>query len=514
MKKLLGLILAVMMIPSYVMAQGLPLKDGSASTLATISDCAGSINCVRSTGPTTASGAGFQGLTGVTGSGVTASGKRFVPVQSNEGGGQRQATHGILFEDTFNTTAQNTSIWRYTNVTGMVATETGGFVNINSGAVTTINTNVSYQTFKTFSLFGKSEIRYTSMAQHTVAPQTNAVTEWGLFTATLPGAAAPTDGCFFRFNAAAEFRGVCSNNTTEVQTIALTATSANVVHEYTIVVGSNAAIFIVDDSVVGTITLSTDAPGVGQPFLQATVPITFRHYIAGSAPASGMQFKVATAAVHVLGPDTDRTYGEQKAGYGLMAYQGQNGGTMGTTANLGNGATPAASALTNTAISTGSPVGLGGVAHVLPTLVVGTDGILFSFQNPTGTVNQTPRNLIIRGVNISGGVDLVLSAGALLVYAYSLAYGHTAISMATAETASFTNATTTTKAPRRIWLGVQNCLAAAVAGTILNPAIAVQFDSPVVVSPGEFVAITVRNQGVVTATGSVIIVATFDAYYE
>ena len=514
MKKIsLWVFLFVMLLPSYVMAQGLPLKDGTASTLATISDCAGSINCIRSTGSTTVSGAGFQGVAGATGVPLTASNRRFVPVQGNEGGGQRQATHGILFEDTFNATAQNTSIWRYTNIAGMVATETGGFVNLNSGAVTTINTNVSYQTFRTFSIFGKSEIRFTIMAQHTVAPQTNATTEWGLFTATLPGAAIPTDGCFFRFNAAAEFRGVCNNNATEVQTAALTATSANVVHEYTIVIGSNAVLFVVDDSVVGTITLLTDAPGVGQAFLQATVPMTFRHYIAGSGPASGMQFRVATAAVHMLGPDGDRTYGEQKAGYGLMAYQGQNGGTMGTTANTLNGATPAASALTNTAISTGSPVGLGGVAHVLPTLVVGTDGILFSFQNPVGSVNITPRNLIIKGINISGGVDAVLTGGPL-VYVYSLAYGHTAISMATAETASFTNATTTTKAPRRIWLGVQSCLVTAPVGTPLNPGLAIPFTSPIVIAPGEFVAITIRNQGVVTTLGSVIIAATFDAYME
>ena len=511
MKKLLWLFVVVMMIPSYVMAQGLPLKDGTASTLATISSCGGAENCVKSTGPGVVSGAGFQALTGVTGSGVTSSNKRFNPGYVTEGGGQYSADQIILWDDTFNGTTQNTSKYRAA-FTGQTITGAGNYVNLNGASVTNINTNSAYQTFKVFSLFGKSELRITFAAMHTTAPQVNAVTEWGLFTAVIPGAAAPTDGCFFRFNAAAELRGVCSVSGTETQTVAMTATSANVNHDYRIVIQTNTVLFVIDDSVVGTITLLTDIPGFGQPLSQATVPITFRHYIGGSAPALAMQFRVSDVFVTILGPNLGRTFAEGKAGFGHMAYQGQNGGTMGTTANTLNGATPAAAALTNTAISTGSPVGLGGVAHVLPTLVVGTDGILFSFQNPVGSVTQTPRNLIIRGVNISGGVDLVLSAGALLIYTYSLAYGHTAISLATAESATF--ASGTTKAPRRVWLGVQNCVAAAVAGTALLPAITVRFDSPIVVAPGEFVAITVRNQGVVTATGSVVIAATFDAYFE
>lgn len=512
MKKLLWLFIVVMLFPTMVYAQGLPLKDGSASTLATISDCQGSINCLRSTGPTTATGAGFQALTGITGAGATSSSKRFNPTYTSEAGGQRQAVPVMLWDDTFNSTTQNTSKYRAAFTTQTI-TGAGGFVNLNASAITTINTNSAYQTFKVFPLFAKSELRVNFSALHTVAPQTNATTEWGVFTATIPGGAAPIDGCFFRFNAAAEFRGVCSYNTTEVQTAAITAPTINVVHDYVIVVQTNTVYFMVDDSVVGTLTLLTDAPGVGQPMAQATVPITFRHYIGGSAPASAMQFKVSDIFVTSLGPDLGRTWAEDKAGFGHMAYQGQNGGTMGTTANTLNGATPAASALTNTAISTGSPVGLGGLAHVLPTLAVGTDGILFSFQNPTGSVTQTPRNLIIRGVNISGGVDLVLSAAAVMVLSYSLAYGHTAISMATAESASFTSGTT--KAPRRIWLGVLTTLIAAAAGTPLNGGpLAVKFDSPVVVAPGEFVAITMRNQGVVSATGSLIINAAFDAYFE
>ena len=511
MKKIsLWVFLFVMLFPVFVQAQGLPLKDGTASTLATISSCGGAENCVKSTGPGLVSGAGFQALAGITGGGATVSNKRYNPIYGSEGGGQRTAIPVLLWDDTFNSTTQNTSKYRVATTTQTV-TGAGGFVNLNASVITTINTNSAYQTFKVFPLFAKAELRVNFSALHTVAPQTNAVTEWGVFTATIPGAAAPTDGCFFRFNAAAEFRGVCSYNTTEVQTVTMAIPSANVVHDYALIIQTNTVYFMVDDSITGTLTLLTDAPGVGQPFAQATVPITFRHYIGGSSPASGMQFRVSDIFITSLGPDLGRTWAEDKAGFGHMAYQGQNGGTMGTTANTLNGATQVASALTNTAISAGSPVGLGGIAHVLPTLAVGTDGLLFSFANPVGSVTQTPRNLIIRGVYISGGVDAALTGGPL-VYLYSLAYGHTLVSLATGESTTF--ATGTTKAPRRIWLGVQNCVVTAAAGTPLLPAIAVPFTSPIVVAPGEFVAITVRNQGIVTTVGSVIITAVFDAYYE
>lgn len=515
MKKLLIWVCAFIMgWPAFVLAQGLPLKDGVASTLATIEDCGSSKNCVLQKGPTNPSGVGLGAIAGTTGasSSSTTSGRNNRAYVS-EGNGLKVSPGYLLWDDTFNALAQNTSKYRFASA-AYTGAQAGGVFITNNALTNAINSNAALQTFRTFPLFAKTELRVNISAIKTVAPQTNETFEIGLMTATIPGAAAPTDGCFFRWNTAAELRGVCSFNTTETQTAAITSPSINVNHDYTIVIQTNTITFYIDDVLSGTITLLTDAPGEGQPMLQASVPLTIRHYVGGTAPAVAAQIRVSDVFITELGADLQRSWGEAKAGFGHMAYQGQNGGTMGTTANTLNGATPAAAALTNTAISTGSPVGLGGIAHVLPTLVVGTDGILFSFQNPVGGVNQTPRNLVIKGVTISGGVDLVLSAGALLVYTYSLAYGHTAISMATAELGSFV--TGTTKAPRRVWLGVHTTLAAAVAGTALGPApIVARFDGgPVVVAPGEFVAITVRNQGVVTATGSVIIAAAFDAYFE
>jgi hypothetical protein len=148
---------------------------------------------------------------------------------------------------------------------------------------------------------------------------------------------------------------------------------------------------------------------------------------------------------------------------------------------------------------------------VLPTLAAGTDGILFSFQNPAGGINQTPRNLIITGIQLKGVVDVIFAGGPVL-YAYSVAFGHTAVSLATAEGTSFSTSPTT-KAPRRVWIGVESYAVTAAVGTI-GQGISWEFTDPIVVAPGEFFAVTCRNVGTVTTTGSLVITCAVDAHYE
>ena len=109
-------------------------------------------------------------------------------------------------------------------------------------------------------------------------------------------------------------------------------------------------------------------------------------------------------------------------------------------------------------------------------------------------------------------VDTVIVGGPL-AFVYTLAYGHTAISLATTETSSFTSGTT--KAPRRIAIGCEGMAAAAAAGTLLSQAgVYRQFISPITVAPGEFVAVVGRNFGTAVTSGSVVHAVGFDAYFE
>jgi hypothetical protein len=116
-------------------------------------------------------------------------------------------------------------------------------------------------------------------------------------------------------------------------------------------------------------------------------------------------------------------------------------------------------------------------------------------------------------VKVQGAVSVIL-AGGPVIYAYAVAFGHTAVSLATAETASF--ATATTHAPRIVPIGMESYAATAAVGTLGAQGIGatLQLSNPIVVRPGEFVAIIARNIGTVTTTGAITITAVFDSYWE
>jgi len=222
----------------------------------------------------------------------------------------------------------------------------------------------------------------------------------------------------------------------------------------------------------------------------------------------GCTVKMGTAHVSQVDLHTSKPWSEQMAMQG-NAYQGQDGDTMGSLAMYSNSALAAAAALSNTTAAAPN-VGLGGAVLVLPTLTAGTDGILFSYLNPVGSVTQPPKTLVVTGLRIDGSVQVALT-GAPLTLIIGVAYGHTALSLATTETGSFVTATA--KAPRRIPLGNLDFPVTAPAGTGAV-GVTVAFSSPIVVNPGEYFAITMRNVGTVTTVGALAMTALVDHYFE
>jgi hypothetical protein len=179
---------------------------------------------------------------------------------------------------------------------------------------------------------------------------------------------------------------------------------------------------------------------------------------------------------------------------------------MGSTALYTNSLAPTAgAAMTNTTAALGS--GLGGQFSALPTLAANTDGIICSFQVPLGPATLPGKTLYIRNINIDAIVTTVLAGNATpVIYAYSLAYGHTAVSLATTET-------TTSKAPRRKILGLNQFPAAAALG-IQATSLGSNIDVPVAVYPGEFVQVVAKNIGAVTTTGVITFFIDIDGYFE
>jgi hypothetical protein len=173
------------------------------------------------------------------------------------------------------------------------------------------------------------------------------------------------------------------------------------------------------------------------------------------------------------------------------SYQGLSGGTMGSLANYANSTNPTAAVPTNTTAALGS--GLGGQFWETCTLAVNTDGIISSYQVPTPTVNVPGRRLVVMGVKVDTYIQTAITGGGYNEQ-WSIAFGHTAVSLATAEA---TNA----KAPRRVPIGSRSVAAAAAALTQLST---IQMDftgAPIYVNPGEFFAVVKKNVGTVGTAG-------------
>jgi hypothetical protein len=189
------------------------------------------------------------------------------------------------------------------------------------------------------------------------------------------------------------------------------------------------------------------------------------------------------------------------------SYQGLSGGTMGSLATYANSTNPTAAAPSNTALTANLPGGLGGQGAVTAAVAAATDGIWGSYQVPAGTVAIPGKRLVLRGVKLDAvNIGAAVATTATTVQ-FSLAFGHTAVSLATAEAVA-------AKAPRRLSLGFMTWpVGAAIGQQPQGGSILLDLgDAPVYVNPGEFVQL-VGKFLVGTATASQVIQFTWQPIY-
>jgi hypothetical protein len=94
-----------------------------------------------------------------------------------------------------------------------------------------------------------------------------------------------------------------------------------------------------------------------------------------------------------------------------------------------------------------------------------------------------------------------------IVYACSLAYGHTGLSLGTAEGI-------TSKSPRRLPLGIITHSINAPVGEASQQIEHRMSSGVVVVHPGEYIQVALRNLGSVTTTGALTFMVSFNGYWE
>lgn len=425
---------------------------------------------------------------------------------------QRVSQDLLLEEEVFNYTAQNTAKHSYANTT-MTATWTAGRLTTNASSIITTTTAVSIGSYAFFPNTGTQTLSFDFEAAFSAQPVANTLIDFGGFIRGAANPYAPTDGVYFRLTSAG-LVGVVNSNGSEVQS-GVFESSPGVTWKHTndknyqfiVYLGGIEAQFWINDGTGPVLMASIPCPaGTARICMSGAIPWSVRHAIIGGAAGGTIQFKLGAVNVRLGGSTVDTTACVQgNRIYG--GYQGLSGGTMGSLATYPNSTNPTAAAPSNTALTANLPGGLGGQGAVIAAAAAATDGIWGSYQVPAGTPNFPGRRLVIRGavldlVNLGAAV-----ATTATVIQFSIAFGHTAVSLATAEA-------TTTKAPRRVPMGIATWpVGAAIGQQPQGGRVAIDFgDAPIFVNPGEFVAM-VGKFLVGTATASQVINFTWTPIY-
>ena len=405
----------------------------------------------------------------------------------------RVSIENLLDTETFNYTSQNTGKHTYLNTTMTVGWSASGLTT-NSGNITTTTTGVTFGTYAYFPLNGASELYTEFEAAFTAQPTTNTLVDIGLFLRGASTPYAPTDGVYFRLTSAGMSAVINNNGTETVQLLTFTYVT-NQKYQFIISVSDRRVEFFID----GILYYTHITPQAqGQPFMSVSLPFSLRHAIAGGAAGVALSVLLSDYTISTGGQSFNDSFGTVMNRI-LGSYQGLSGGTMGSLSSYTNSTNPTAAVPSNTALTANLPSGLGGQAWETFTLAVNTDGILMSYQIPSGTANVQGRRLKVTGVKMSAFVQTVL-AGGPLNSTFALNYGHTAVSLATAEAA-------TTKARRVVLLPelTQVVTVAQAVNTIISqPGGSISmFSEPIYVNPGEFISLSVKHIGTVGISGTI-----------
>lgn len=404
---------------------------------------------------------------------------------------QRVAQDLQLDEEIFNYTAQNTGKHLYANTT-MAAAWSAWQLTTNSGNITTTTTGLLFQTRATFPATGTCTLSWDIELWFSQQPTTNTIVDFWFFLAPAANPYAPTDGVYFRLNASG-LQWIVNSNGTETSTGIFPLADGtgtwiytnNKKYQFIVYNGTTKAVFWVNDGTgavkLGEVTLPS---GRGRINMAWSIPFSVRHVITGGAASSAFSCLIGAYNVRLGGVNyatSPSTAGNRMYG----SYQGLSGGTMGSLAKYTNNTNATAALPTNTTAALGT--GLGGEFWETDTLAVNTDGIIMSYQVPAATASYSWKRLSVRGVKIDTFVQTALTGGGYNEV-WTLNFGHTTVSLATAEAA-------TTKARRTIILWTRQVASAAAALTQL-PTVSIDLgDAPIFVNPWEFIAIAKKKVG-------------------
>ena len=403
-----------------------------------------------------------------------------------------------------------------TTLTASAGSTAGGFLWLNSGAANTTATGIAYQSYTTIQTWGGYVTRYEFEALTlNCANAVNKVLELGAGLITDAKTDGLLDGFCFRWTKTGTFIGVISLNGTEYQTSPLTIPADNILNRYSIVVSQVSVDFYINQSLLVAFPIPSGAVGPGY---QTNLPILMRIYNAVATPALAPQVKISEIWVSQNGVDWQKPWHHIVAGMSQHAMNVPYGQAMAAAGSspsnrcgtAGGAAVPVTAVGTNTG-GTLPFTGLGGIGRMTAqatNIAAAGDMIFSSYQVPAQTATQASKRLFITGISISCSNGGAVVAGTPTTLVWQLAWGHTAISLATGDAVN-------AKGPRFLPLGQMYAPIGAVIGQTYDRDIVRTFVTPICVNPGEFIATTVRFL-IGTATGSQEVVANigFEGYWE
>lgn len=443
--------------------------------------------------------AGFATMAGEVHDGSVGVARLSRPIDVSPDYRTRVGTDSILWHDVFNHGQFNASKYGKTEST-MTAALSGGRLAFNSGNSVATSVVARVQTYRTFPLFLSYGLYFDGEILFTQDPVPNNVCEFGLGYAT--ASATPTDGVFFRLNGAGQLCGVTNSNGSETQAVLPFTPASNTVYHYLAIIHNDRCEFWIDDLLYGVIPTPTS---VGAPCMSQSLPVLLREYNS-SATGLAQRMEVASIGVSALDLQMNRLWATTMAGMGNAAVSVPDGVAAAQIANYANSAAPASATLSNTAAGYTT---LGGQWQFAAVAGAETDYALFAYQVPAGAANVPGKTLMVRGLRIEAFNMGAVVAGTPTLLQWAIGFGSTAVSLATAD-----SATAGTRASRRIAVGVQSIPVGAAIGAAATP-IDINLDAPILVETGTFIHIILKMP-VGTATASQIVRGTcfINAYFE
>jgi hypothetical protein len=511
MKKFFVLILMALIYSNQCFSA--VVEDGTAASSQQDVDTNGNAHVVL---PSTATQAGFAQLTYNPNSSISKS------VKVADDNSAYVAVGRTLFDYSFNTTSTAFNpVWG-TNATTMTAVSTANYMRLNNSAITTTTTGVSMYTQRVFKLENNGDLVVEFTIKTTNATASSKQAEFGLgYYAFGTGQAAQMNEFIgFRWTTSGGLQGILSESTGGApaeQTLSVNSNAPyadSVFRKYKVVISETTVEFwsggngSTASTLQGTLSRSNDNGGI---LKSVAYPIIMRVFNSGAASAAAT-YDINEVSVNKYGGEEDLPQQYRQALSDKSSFNAQPDLIVAST-NPHNvpasGTAPTLAAGSNTASVLNNTAQMGGFYQMNATSISATvqsNIIVAAYQNPViptaAGAALNSRNFIATGISISPQVVSTVIVGGGYVGEWFVGIGGTATSLATADA----NGTTAVaqKASRIVPLStVDACAAAAAVATVCTRTgdSTTQFTTPLVVHPGEFLHIGIRELQV-TAAGT------------